>query len=279
MESSGFEFMSFESGSCGNCYLLRYDGQGLLIDAGVGLKSVLRNLRRLGLDSSGFEAVLVTHDHLDHIRNLGTICRKLQKPVYASEVLHEALARHSFTRGSIASCRKVLEPGWNELAGFRVKYFLVPHDATQTCAFVIQAGDLTYVHMTDLGRFTDEAMEYCKSADIVTIESNYDVQMLERGTYHPLLKQRITNGNGHLSNAQCAAAVRGFWHEGLRAVFLCHLSENNNTPEMAWEETAAVMRSLGALEEGQGAGATGPTPGKTMLKTLPRTRPGSIYRF
>ena len=239
-------FLSFSSGSAGNCYYLGCGGKGLVIDAGVSLRRMKKALSQHGLDFDSFSSILITHDHLDHIRNLGSFCKKLCKPVYATPVLHRALARHRFTSEFIDPCRRNLEEGvWNEIDGFRVRYFVVPHDATQTVGFAIMADGYKFVIMTDLGRMTEEALSFARGADTVVIESNYDREMLMEGSYPEDLKMRIRGGNGHLSNAECAEAIRSFWHPGLRNIFLCHLSENNNTPELAYESALAALRGLG----------------------------------
>nr|CRY95202.1 hypothetical protein [uncultured prokaryote] len=125
-------FISLSSGSCGNCYFIHDGGKGLLIDAGVSMRRVKRTLADHGYGLDAFSAVLVTHDHLDHIRHLGSICKKLVTPVYATSVLHGALARHTFTKDWIGPCRKdLLDDGPTEIMpGVSVRYFVVPHDAT-----------------------------------------------------------------------------------------------------------------------------------------------------
>lgn len=245
------KFMSLSSGSCGNCYFLgRWENDrlsgGLLIDAGVSLRRLKQELGRVGLDYSSFSAILVTHDHLDHIRNLGSYCKKLCKPVYATSVLHNALAHHNFTMDHIASCRKILSEGeWNEIAGFKVRYFVVPHDATQTVGYAIEADGQRFVIMTDIGEMTSEALGFASEADTVVIESNFDVDMLLAGPYTYDLKMRICKGHGHLSNDGCAKAIQAFWHEGLHNIFLCHLSENNNTPQLAHESAKRALAAIG----------------------------------
>ena len=120
-------FMSLSSGSCGNCYYLGTGDKGLLIDAGVNFKRLKKVLEDNSLSFDSFGGILVTHDHLDHIRHLGQFCRKLYKPVYTTSVLRTALLRHTFTAGSFGACSKVLEEGvWNELDEASVKYFIVP---------------------------------------------------------------------------------------------------------------------------------------------------------
>lgn len=272
-------FMSLSSGSSGNCYFL-YDGErGIVIDAGVSLRRLKKVLSQRGLGFDSFQAVLVTHDHLDHIRHLGSWCKHLCKPVWATSMLHEALSLHTFTRDWMAPCRRVLEEGSTVIllgAGCspedcpEVTPFVVPHDATQTVGYFIVWHGLRFFLMTDAGRVTPEALEYASLADAVVFESNYDMGMLIGGPYPHDLKMRICKGNGHLSNDECAEAVRKFWHPGLRHIFLCHLSENNNTPSLAFEATASVLRSIPV-----GDGLT--AKDITNLQTLPRTTPSQEW--
>jgi len=259
-------FMSFSSGSCGNCYYLGTDAGGILIDAGVSLRRLKKTLTDNGLDMDSFSAVLITHDHLDHIRHLGSFCKKLCKPVYTTQTIHGALARHTFTAPTIAPCRRVLsEDGWNDVAGMRVRYFVVPHDATQTVGYAIEVEGRRFVIMTDVGRMTDEAVEYARGADTVVVESNYDVDMLMGGPYTYELKMRIMQGCGHLSNDECASAIRRFWHDGLKNIFLCHLSENNNTHELAYRCAAGALKGLGVEK------------GTVALRCLPRQSPSQMF--
>ena len=246
-------FLSFSSGSCGNCYFLSLEEKGLpqtgiLIDAGVSLRMVKKCLAANGYGTDAFSSILVTHDHLDHIRNLGAFCKHLSKPVFASKVLHSALSVHSFTSQYITPCRRHLEEGsWTQVVPGRisVRYFVVPHDATQTVGYAILADGYKLVIMTDLGRMTGEALDFARQADTVVVESNYDMDMLISGSYPHDLKMRICNGNGHLSNDECAEAIRSFWHPGLEHIFLCHLSENNNTPALAYETSSKALEDLG----------------------------------
>ena len=266
MNSKELKFMSLSSGSCGNCYYLGTDKGAILIDAGVSLRRLKKVLQEYGLSTDSFSAVLVTHDHLDHIRHLGSFCKRLSKPVYTTDTIHRALARHTFTAPTIGPCRRILNEGeWNEIAGFRIRYFVVPHDATQTVGYAIEAEGRRFVIMTDVGRMTDEAIEFASQADTVVVESNYDMDMLMAGPYTYELKMRIVQGCGHLSNDECASAIRRFWHPGLRNIFLCHLSENNNTQELAY---CCSMKSLEDM---------GIEKGTVALRCLPRQYPSPLF--
>ena len=266
-------FMSLSSGSCGNCYYLGMNDEagvrsGILIDAGVSLRRLKQTLTANGLDFDSFGAVLVTHDHMDHIRSLASYCKKLSKPVYATTTLHSSLGRHAFGSPYLESCRRDLMDGeWNEICGFSVRYFEVPHDATQTVGYAIRAGEHNFVIMTDMGRMTEEAEYFASRAETVVMESNYDMDMLMGGPYPHDLKMRICKGHGHLSNDECAEAVRRIYHPGLRNLFLCHLSEHNNTPELAYSSASGALRKAGAME------------GTVNLRTLPRMSPSPMINL
>lgn len=281
-------FISLSSGSSGNCYFVgRFRGEecedGLLVDAGVSFKRLKICLEDAGIPVEKIKAVLITHDHMDHVRSLASYCKKMHVPVWTSEVLASALFQKSYNMEALGVTPHILvSDGWNEVAGFAVRYFEVPHDATQTVGYYIRiplaevsdAGVPSDVPchrffiMTDAGRVVDEALAFASEAETVVFESNYDVDMLVRGRYTAELKRRIMNGNGHLSNDECAAAVRNFCNAGLRNLFLCHLSENNNTPRLAYEAV------LAALEELCGRGTI--KKGAVSLRPLPRTSPSGL---
>ena len=264
-------FLSFSSGSCGNCYLLLREEageapSGILIDAGVSIRRMKKILESVSLDFDCFQSVLVTHDHGDHIRNLGSICKRLSKPVYTTPILQDALLHNPFTRLEVAGFRRdLVTDAWNRVAeGIEVQYFEVPHDATQTVGYAIRCDEHLFVLMTDLGRMTEEAVYWARQADTVVVESNFDVDMLLGGAYPHYLKMRICQGAGHLSNDACGEAIRRFMHPGLRNLFLCHLSGNNNTPRLAYDNARDVLEELGVA------------PGSVHLRVLERGVPSPL---
>ena len=251
---SSIRFKSFSSDSCGNCYFIGIFGDGsrrceagVLIDAGVSPRRLKKELQADGMCFDDFDAVLVTHDHMDHIRALGSICKHIGKPVWATAELHRALAFHPMSRDWIGRHRVALEEGaWNEIVPGRIRArcFVVPHDASQTVGYAIMLDQFKFVIMTDIGAMTAEALNWARQADTVVIESNYDPEMLRNGPSPIELQARIRGGHGHLSNYECAEAIEAFRHDGLRHIFLCHLSEHNNTPDLAWRTSLPAASGI-----------------------------------
>ena len=243
------KFKSLSSGSCGNCYFLGTFNQGgtceagILIDAGVSPRRLKKDFLQEHLCMDDFCGILVTHDHLDHIRSLGSFCKHVRRDVWTTARLHNALERHTMCRDWIGTYRRELSEGWNEIVPGRIsaRWFEVPHDASQTVGYAILIDGHRFVIITDAGRVTEEALNWARQADTVVIESNYDTYMLEHGPYPRDLQQRIRDGHGHLSNMECAEAIGKFVHPGLKSIFLCHLSEHNNTPKLALEESRKVL--------------------------------------
>jgi phosphoribosyl 1,2-cyclic phosphodiesterase len=280
------KFKSFSSGSCGNCYFLGLEEEGVftdavLIDAGVSLRAVKRELQNEKIPLSCIRAILVTHDHMDHIRSLGSYCKYLKLPVWATPELHTAMSYHTYTLEHLAAVRhSLVRDVWNEIIPgvLEARYFVVPHDASQTVGYGIRIAGFHFVIMTDLGRMTPEAMAFASHADVVVLESNYDREMLMNGPYPRELKLLISQVCGHLSNAECADAVRRFYHEGLTHLFLCHLSENNNTPELAIKATSDALADIGLLPSYERSSYYASESGDSVvMQPLPRRTPSRLF--
>ena len=241
-------FMSFSSGSSGNCYCFEYSGGAVLVDAGVSIRHLKAGLQTYGISPERIRGVLITHDHADHIRNLGSFCKKLRIPVWMTSELRASAPVGWMTGPFLDPVVRILPAsGAAQIIPSEVSAtpFIVPHDATQTVGYLIDILGHRIVIMTDIGAMTEEASEFARKASTVIVEANYDLQMLLEGPYPKALQDRIRSGHGHLSNSECAEAVAGFMHEGLRNVFLCHLSAHNNTPEKALAEVGKVLGGSG----------------------------------
>lgn len=260
------QFLSLSSGSNGNCYYFGDDRGAFLIDVGIGNRAIKKRLTEHGLSIDSIEAVFVTHDHFDHVKSLGTFVERYHKPVYLTRTLEQALRTNFCTAGRLKGYVRYLEEGKETRIGedFCITPFVVPHDATQTVGYHFHLRGERFTVMTDLGEVTDEAVRYASLADHLVVESNYDVDMLMTGPYPPQLKHRILTQSGHLSNEQTASLLRRCRHEGLRDVYLCHLSANNNTPEIAFSSAKKTLESIGS---------------QASLHCLPRSVCSELFTF
>ena len=242
------KFISLSSGSNGNCYYIGNGRVSLLIDAGVGCRALKKGLAEHGVDINDIDMVFITHDHIDHIRHLSTLIERYGKPVFTTPSIHRALENHPCTRGSICGYKKYIEKevpyNYKDIL---ITSFDVEHDATDTVGYHIEFGEEKITLITDIGRVTDVVERYCRMANHLIIEANYDKTMLERGEYPQYLKNRIKNGNGHLSNDVAAELIKRVYHKDMRNILLCHLSENNNTPELAFNAVSGALDGMGVF--------------------------------
>ena len=282
-------FVSLSSGSNGNCYYIGNESFGILIDAGIGTRTIKKRLAERGLSVDSVRCVLVSHDHFDHIRSLGTFAERFQRPVYATAPCIAAFRRHYCTKGYLdgGRCRPLLPGEWLRLdseggEGVWVLPFSVPHDATDTVGFHIRFFGETFTFLTDVGDVTEDAVRYAAMAQHLIVEANYDPEMLRKGPYPPDLQARIRNGHGHLSNGQTADLIRrALAGDLLQDIFLCHLSENNNTPELALAAVSAVLPQPLPASDAPGipcdSGALS-TPG-IRLVALPRREASELFTW
>lgn len=239
----------FGSGSCGNCYYLTNGTEALLIDAGVGIRRLKRNMSDYGVKMGHVKALLVTHDHADHVKNAGVLSKDYNLDVYATQNVHNGIERSFMIKQKVdASHRKIVEDGVAiQIGPYSITPFTLPHDSSENVGYCIKYNEETFCIMTDVGAVTDNVNRYIKEANHLVIEANYDPEMLRGGRYPEILKQRITSGTGHLSNIQTATALSDNFHENLRNVWLCHLSEENNHPELAKKTVETHLRSFGII--------------------------------
>lgn len=245
-------FMSFGSGSSGNCsFIGSLSDGGFLIDAGVDSSLVAESLFRIGMSMDRIRGICLTHDHSDHVRFIYSFVRKYPHlKIYCTpKVLNGILRRHNISR-RIKDYHKPIYKEFpfaiDKLANFEITAFEVSHDGTDNCGFFIRSLSGSFALATDLGCITPRVDYYMRKANHVMIESNYDLKMLRDGTYPAYLKARIAADNGHLDNEITAAYLKEILTGRLATIFLCHLSQDNNRPEIA---AKAVMESLGTHEE------------------------------
>lgn len=241
-------FQSFASGSSGNCYYIGNASQGILIDAGIGVKTIRKCLRNIGLDFENIMGIFVTHDHADHIKSVGVLGEKYNIPVYSTELVHQGIARNfGVTEKLFRSKRFIEKNNAFAIGDFKVTAFPVSHDATDNMGYTVEYKDKRFVFATDLGYVSEEAAKHLEQANFMVFEANYDEQMLDNGLYPSHLKSRIKADTGHLSNTQCGMFLAKVYKKHLKYVFLCHLSRENNKPDIALETVKSFLNDKNVI--------------------------------
>lgn len=243
------KFISFGSGSSGNCYLLYTDTDGLLIDAGVGIRSLKKAMHDYNLKLERVNNILITHDHADHIKSVGVISVDGNIPVHATSDVHKGITRNYSVHKKIPSdLVKVINKDVRVKVGeFYITPISVPHDSTDNVGYKIEYGDVVFCLITDAGHVTEDMKKCIGEANYLVLEANYDEEMLKNGPYPDHLKVRIAGPTGHLSNVDCGEALANNATQELRHVWLCHLSEENNHPVLAQKTVEQVLRSYGLI--------------------------------
>lgn len=220
------------SGSSGNATLIEGGGVRLLVDAGLPGSTVCSALRKACVEPSTLTAILVTHEHRDHINGVGVLSRRFGLPVYANSGTWAAM---SPIIGDIAPDReRIFETGRDfYIGGLNITPVRTPHDAAESVGYVFTAAGRRVALMTDIGHMTDELHSAAEGADILLIESNHDVEMLRAGPYPYPLKRRILGEFGHLSNDSCGTELARLYKSGVKNAILGHLSSDNNYEALA----------------------------------------------
>lgn len=273
--------MSLSSGSSGNCYYLASEEGGLLIDAGIPARSIAKELKAIGvsLDSGWIKGVIVTHEHADHTRTVGVLGGIYNIPIYASVPVHNSIATSRFINEDIGASRRNIQLGEHfSLAGFQIQSFLVPHDSTQNYGYYITRGDFSFTLATDVGHLTSDIKRFAEQAKYLVIEANYDPEMLSAGAYPAFLKDRVSGHLGHLSNGETASFLGEIYSPRLRHVWLCHLSKENNHPDLCWKSISSFLYNMGLRIGRSDDHQQASYEGKDLiLDVLPRTKATPLY--
>lgn len=231
---SPFVFCSFASGSSGNCYYVGKQDEGLLVDVGISAKQVKEMLLKNDIPLQNIKAILITHDHIDHVLGLENLTKSCPIPIYAHSDCLQGLAEGKATQGTDSALFREVEPMQPfELLGITIEAFPVMHDGRGAMGYHFDYEGRTLTIATDIGMLDRVVKEQIRKSENIVIESNYDTEMLEKGRYPFVLKQRISGPFGHLSNEESARFIAEMYHPEIKHIMLCHLSENNNTPERA----------------------------------------------
>lgn len=271
-------FISLGSGSSGNCAYVGTDDGGILVDAGVDPEVVWKQLARHGITPLMVQGVILTHDHQDHVRYVYTLVRKNKHiGIYCTRRLMTGLLRRSRISRRV---QDYMHPIYIEtpfkLADFAITAFTTSHDGTDNMGFEIALDGRTLVVATDMGTITPRAEFYMSRANYLMIESNYDHDMLWNGHYPEMLKHRVSGDFGHLDNMVAAEFVASHYHRGLSHVWLCHLSADNNTPDIARAAMVGRLEAIG-LTVGDGSHSPEHRDRDIQVYALPRFEASTLF--
>ena len=232
------------SGSSGNATYIEAGDARLLIDAGLSCKRISELLLKIGVDPRTLSAILITHEHIDHVRGVNVLSKKYDLPVYANADTWSMLKAP--LRDVAAKNVCVFESDRDfYLAGVRILPFSVPHDAVHCVGFTVSAQGHKVGVCTDLGHVDARILSILSGCDLLLFEANHDVDMLMAGSYPYQLKKRILSGSGHMNNDDCGKALVKLYGTGVKNVILGHLSRENNYPELAMVAVRAALEEAG----------------------------------
>ena len=235
-----FNFCSLYSGSSGNCLFVESQNTKILVDAGESAKKITTALSSIDVSPESIDAILVTHEHSDHVKGLGTFSKKYNIPVYANAKTWEAMSDQS-NKISEENVKKFTIEENFEIGDLKIHPFKIPHDAVNPCGFNIFHNDDKISVATDIGHITSNIAHKLEESKFLLLEANYDPDVLKCSPYPYLLKQRIAGPNGHLPNVDAGKTISFLMKSGLSQVMLGHLSKENNFPELAYKTVVETL--------------------------------------
>lgn len=239
-----FSFCPLFSGSGGNCLYVGAGDTRLLVDAGMTGRAIETQLCSIGVAPASLSGILITHEHSDHIKGVGVLSRKYDLPVYANEKTWMAM-QDKIGGVSLRNQRQFYTGEDFYIGAMGINPFSIPHDAAEPVGYAFYHGTLKAATATDIGHVNDTWVDAVSGAQVMMLESNHDVEMLMDGHYPQYLKRRIRGRHGHLSNTDSAKALLRLVEGGLRHVILGHLSEENNSPELAFQAAYTTLCDAG----------------------------------
>lgn len=273
-------YISFGSGSSGNCCYLGTRNAGILIDAGILTETVVDTLKENGIKMENIVGICLTHDHGDHVKYAYNIVRKHKhmKVYCTNRVVNGMLRKHNISKRIKDYHSPIFKEIPFKLGDFEITAFDVPHDGDDNMGFFVRHGDKNFVVATDLGAISERARHYISQAHYLMIEANYDKEMLIKGTYPDYLKRRIQTDRGHMDNVETAAFLSEIYTPQLKYIFLCHLSNDNNTPEIALNTISKALKDRG-LAIGTAQETIEDRKADVQLMALPRLEPTRWFVF
>lgn len=229
-----FKFCNLYSGSSGNCSFVGTDNINILVDCGESQKKISTALETIGKDISEIDAIIVTHEHSDHVKNLGAISKKFNIPVYANEKTFENMPDQTSLIDD--KNKKIFNTDDHfEIGDLKIHPFHIPHDAADPCGYNIYNGDKKISIATDIGHMDNNILKKLEESQFLLLESNYEPEILKYAKYPYYLKQRIAGPNGHLSNQEAGLTITKLVYSGVNNIMLGHLSKQTNFPELAYK--------------------------------------------
>jgi phosphoribosyl 1,2-cyclic phosphodiesterase len=242
----GVSISVLASGSRGNTAIVESSNARILVDAGISCRETFKRMKSLGRNPHSISAVLITHEHSDHIYGLATLAKKLSVPVFMTGATHQAWARSlcddSGQLPEIAKLEIFCAGRSFQIADLTVTPFTIPHDAADPVGFTFRVEGTKIAIATDLGYIPASVRDHLRGCDVLVLESNHDLEMLRAGSYPWSVKQRVMSRVGHLSNESLAEFFAQDYDGGASYILLAHLSEENNHPEIARQ---AAEKALG----------------------------------
>ena len=234
-------FSTLSSSSSGNCHYIETEETALFVDAGLSGKAVQNHMLAIDADIKNIKGILVTHEHVDHIRGVGILSRRFDLPIFANQGTWEAMEKDL---GKIATTNiKTFKTGERiQFGDVEATSFAISHDAKEPVGYVFSKRDKKLSIVTDTGIYTDKIKEAVRGSDLLVMESNHDVNMLEVGPYPYYLKKRIKGMYGHLSNEDCGEFLCDVLEDRKQIILLGHMSKENNFPELAYQTVFNVIK-------------------------------------
>ena len=245
------KFISFASGSSGNCYYLHAEDCSILIDLGLGIRTFKKTYKDYGCSFGDIKGILVTHNHTDHSKAVGYLSNEFHIPVYTTKAVHDGMLSNPFLSKKVRVQQQEVITHHTpfSIGPFTIQAIPVPHDSFGNNGYLISYHDIHFGIITDIGHITPEIQELVSKATHLVIESNYDPQMLITGKYPLHLKNRIKGPYGHISNIETAQMlITALDPQRIKQVWLCHLSEENNTPTLAAETCITEFKNTPQLQ-------------------------------
>ena len=240
------KLMNIASGSSGNVTFVGTENTSVLIDAGISMKKIEEGMNSIGMSVRDLDAIMITHEHSDHIKGLGVLSRKYGIPIYATQGTIKGIGENTSVGRIDNELYNVISTDISfQVGDLTIEPHSIWHDAYEPVCYSITDGKSKASIATDLGDFNDYLVKCLSDSDMLLIEANHDIRMLEAGPYPYDLKRRILGQKGHLSNEASGRFIRKLLNDHIKTIILGHLSKDNNIPELAYEAVKLELKDNG----------------------------------